>query len=172
MLSFAAPTLSILSLGYLLLGKLPLVSWNYAFGICFLLFVFWFVGFTCKPRSMSIILQGFGGKIPLRPSGLNGNQVKKWLLYFTNANWRERKFVRMKTALLRTDVPRSQHTVDEVHPANSVMYEGACGRPLIQPMHGFPDCMLQINACFLVFSRAWETLPCYINGWVPHDKDK
>ena len=39
-------------------------------------------------------------------------------------------------------------TVDEVHPDNSVMYEGAFGRPLMQHLHGFLKCMLQEGACF------------------------
>ena len=44
--------------------------------------------------------------------------------------------------------------VDEVHPANNVMYEDVFGRPIMQSLHGLPECMLQINAWFLVFFRA------------------
>jgi hypothetical protein len=62
--------------------------------------------------------------------------------------------------------------VDEVHPENSVMYEDAFGRPLMQPLHGLPECMPQINACFLVFSGASQTLPRYIDDWIPRDKEK
>jgi hypothetical protein len=43
--------------------------------------------------------------------------------------------------------------MDEVYPAKSVMYEDVLGRSLMQPLHGFPEGMLQRNAFFYVFSR-------------------
>jgi len=38
--------------------------------------------------------------------------------------------------------------VDEGYPANSFIYKGAFGRPIMQPWHGLPECTLQISACF------------------------
>jgi hypothetical protein len=43
--------------------------------------------------------------------------------------------------------------VDEVHPAMSVLSEEVFGRPLMQPLHAFPDGLLPIPACFLLCRR-------------------
>jgi hypothetical protein len=44
-------------------------------------------------------------------------------------------------------------SVDEVHPAMSVVSEEAFGRPLMQLLHAFPDGLLQLHVCFLLCKR-------------------
>ena len=56
-------------------------------------------------------------------------------------------------------------TVDEVHLNNSVIYEDILGRPLMQPLHGFPECMLQINACFSRFLSCMRNI-ALLHQWL------